>query len=269
MLSVAPVRITAVAVLVTCFGMNLIARGASETFAVFLLPLEQDFGVSRSQLTGVYSVYMLVHGLAAPLVGMVFDRFGPRISYGLGLFALAAAYLLAARASSLWQLYLSLGALVGVGAAALSMITASGLISRWFQGRLGTAMGLAYAGYGFGVIAVVPLTQVLIGIHGWRTTYLLLGAAIVAFGLPAGSRGPVISTLTAGLFPGSGRGTIYGAITMGMGLGAASGSWASGALFDLTGGYRAGFVFALAAALLALAQFWIIPALRTGLRPAA
>ena len=46
-----------------------------------------------------------------------------------------------------------------------------------------------------------------------------------------------------------------------MGLGAAAGSWASGALHDLTGAYWAGFGMAGAAALAALGQFWWIPKL--------
>ena len=174
----AGVRASAVAVLAVCFVMNMLARGASETFAVYLLTLEREFQSTRSELTGVYSVFMLVNGLASPLVGMAFDRFGPRASYGVGLLALALAYALASRAHALWQLYLSLGVLVGIGVASLSMVTASGLISRWFRARLGTAMGLAYAGYGLGVIAIVPLSQVLIAEHGWRHSYWLLSCAI-------------------------------------------------------------------------------------------
>ena len=46
---------------------------------------ERDFGWTRSQTTGVYSVYLLVHGFTAPLVGFIFDRIGPRWVYGAGL----------------------------------------------------------------------------------------------------------------------------------------------------------------------------------------
>jgi MFS family permease len=400
-----------VAVLAVCFVMNMLARGASETFAVYLLALEREFQSTRSELTGVYSVFMLVNGLASPLVGMAFDRFGPRASYGVGLLALALAYALASRAHALWQLYLSLGVLVGIGVASLSMVTASGLISRWFRARLGTAMGLAYAGYGLGVIAIVPLSQVLIAEHGWRHSYWLLSCAIFlvvpvfallpwrrwaagrsdlseavhatrrrapwtvraaardsafwglfavffftstaiysatvqavvylvdvgftpllaatafgfigflstlgmgsagwlcdrfgprltvslsfsftvaglfmlmclsfvptawllaasvfAFGLSAGSRGPVISTLAAALFSGGGLGAVYGAISMGLGLGAAVGSWTAGLLYDLSGSYLAVFALSITASLLALSQFWLVPALRTGRRPTA
>lgn len=398
---------TALTVLAVCFLMNLLARGMSETWVVFLLPLGAEFGWSRGELAGVYSVFMVVHGLAAPLAGFAFDAFGPRASYGLGLASLGAGYFLAGQLDALWQFYLCVGLLGGIGVAALGMVTASGLISRWFRRRIGTAMGLAFAGLGSGVILLVPFTQWLIEQVGWRGAYTWLGgglllalpllmllpwrryaaghpryaplrsaggadgwnlaraardrafwglvavfaftgAAIYAttiqvvaylveigfaplqaatafgvagalsvagmtaagwmadrlgrrrtaaitfsftiagigfllllalapgapllvlfvlcFGISAGSRGPVVSTMAAELFPGGGLGAIYGVVTMGMGLGAGAGSWLSGLLYDATGGYVASFTFAAAAALLGLAQFWLVPELARGRR---
>ena len=64
----------------TCSG-----AGWATPTRVFLLPLEREFGWTRSQLTGVYSVYLLVNGFTAPLVGLVFDRLGPRWVYGAGI----------------------------------------------------------------------------------------------------------------------------------------------------------------------------------------
>lgn len=179
----------ALAVLAVCFVMNVLARGISETWVVFLLPVGAEFQWSRSQLAGVYSVFMVVHGLAAPLAGLIFDRFGPRVSYVCGLVSLGSGYFLAGRLDALWQFYLCVGVFGGVGVALLGMVTASALISRWFRARIGTAMGVAYAGLGFGVIAIVPFTQWLIESVGWRSAYSALGAGLflvlpVVAGLP-------------------------------------------------------------------------------------
>jgi len=46
---------TALTVLVICLVLNLIGRGTADTYVVFLLPLEQDLGWSRSKMTSVYS----------------------------------------------------------------------------------------------------------------------------------------------------------------------------------------------------------------------
>ena len=58
----------------------MFGRGAGDTYIVFIASLENDFGWSRSQLTSVYSVYLLVGGCVAPVVGLLFDRIGPRLA---------------------------------------------------------------------------------------------------------------------------------------------------------------------------------------------
>jgi MFS family permease len=97
---------TAVAVLATVFLFNLLGRGSGDTYAVFLLPLEREFGWARSQLTSVYSMYLLVGAFIAPLAGTLFDRFGPRVTYSGGLLCLSAAFFLASQLGNLWQFYL-------------------------------------------------------------------------------------------------------------------------------------------------------------------
>jgi MFS family permease len=180
----ADARRTALAVLALCAAMNLLARGVGETFNVFLLPLQAEFGWQRADLTGVYSVYMLVHGLAALGAGLLFDRMGPRQLYILGLALLGSGYLLAGRLGSLWQLYVCIGLLGGLGATAMGMVPASGLICRWFRARLASAMGLAYAGLGTGVLVIVPLAQWLIDRHGWRATYEGMGLTLLVLIVP-------------------------------------------------------------------------------------
>ena len=87
-------RLTAVAVLAVCFLLNMFGRGMGDTYIVFIRPIEQDFGWNRSQLTSVYSVYLLVGGFMAPLVGVILDRYGPRLVYTLGLVFLGSAFVL-------------------------------------------------------------------------------------------------------------------------------------------------------------------------------
>lgn len=170
---------TALVVVAICVAMNLLARGVSETYAVFLLPLEGEFGWRRATLTGVYSTYMLVHGLSAPLAGLLFDRLGPRLLYAGGALCLGGGYYLAAHLDSVWQFHLCIGVLGGIGVAAMGMVAASALVSRWFRARLGTAMGVTYAGLGMGVIVVVPFTQWLIERDGWRSAYTFLGSVLL------------------------------------------------------------------------------------------
>jgi MFS family permease len=180
----------AVAVLVTVFAMNLLGRGSGETYSVFLLPMEQAFGWSRSQLTSVYSTYLLVGAVVAPWVGTLFDRFGPRVVYGVGMAALATANLLASTLESIAAFYLYAGACVGIGVALVGMVPASGLLVRWYRARLSTAIGLVFAAGGCGTLFFVPVTQGLLNALDWRMTYRVIGIGflllvpIVAFVIP-------------------------------------------------------------------------------------
>jgi MFS family permease len=170
-------------VLATVFLFNLLGRGSGDTYAVFLLPLEREFGWARSQLTSVYSMYLLVGAFIAPLAGTLFDRFGPRVTYSAGLLCLSAAFFLASTLGDLWEFYLFVGVTIGVGVGLVGMVPASALLTRWFRARLSTAIGIAFSATGTGALLFVPLSQWLIESIGWRGTYQVL-AAVVFLAVP-------------------------------------------------------------------------------------
>jgi MFS family permease len=170
---------TAVAVLAVCFTLNMLGRGLGDSYAVFLLPLEREYGWSRYQLTSVYSVYLLVSGFAAPVIGILFDRVGPRLVYSVGIACIGGAYLAASSLDRLWQFYLLIGATVGIGVAMTGMVPASAMLSRWFHARLSRAIGIAFSATGVGIIVFVPIAQFLVDHYGWRGAYRVLGAVML------------------------------------------------------------------------------------------
>ena len=171
-------------VLGLCFALSVLGRGLGETFTVFLKPISENFGWDRAQVVSVYSLTWLASGLAAPVVGRVFDRSGPRVVYSLGLFLLGAAYLIAAFAQHLWQFQLSIGLCVGFGAALIGNVPNSILLGRWFGPRLPTAMAVVYSAMGGGVLVLLPTSQLLIDHFGWRGTYQLLGIIVLCLLVP-------------------------------------------------------------------------------------
>jgi MFS family permease len=72
-------------VLALCFVLALLGRGLSDSFTVFLKPISESFGWDRAQVVSVYSLTFLASGLMAPVIGRLFDRYGPRTVYSLGL----------------------------------------------------------------------------------------------------------------------------------------------------------------------------------------
>jgi MFS family permease len=178
-----PARV-ALNVLALCFALSVLGRGLGESFTVFLKPISENFGWDRAQVVSVYSLSALASGLAAPLVGKLFDRSGPRAVYSLGLMLLGGAFLVAAHAQQLWQFQLSLGLCVGIGIAFIGNVPNSILLGRWFGPRLPTAMAIVYSATGAGVLILLPASQVLIDQVGWRGAYQIFGGAALFLLLP-------------------------------------------------------------------------------------
>src|SRR3979490_708251 len=178
-----PARV-ALNVLALCFSLSVLGRGLGESFTVFLKPISESFGWDRAQVVSVYSLTALAGGLAAPLVGKLFDRSGPRIVYSLGLLLLGGAFLIAAHATELWQFQLSLGLCVGIGIAFIGNVPNSILLGRWFGPRLPTRVALVYSAAGAGVLILLPASQVLIDHLGWRGAYQIFGVAALLLLVP-------------------------------------------------------------------------------------
>lgn len=179
-----PPRHTAFSVLALCFGASVAGRGLIETFLVFLLPLARSFGWERAEVISIYSASLLTTGLAAPLVGRLFDWSGPRVVYATGLLLIGGGLSLAPFATHLWQFQLCLGLGAGFAAACLGNVPNSVLLSRWFTTRLGAATSIVFSGTGIGILALVPVAQLLIDQLGWRAAYHWLGGLALAALVP-------------------------------------------------------------------------------------
>lgn len=171
----------AVAVLLLVFALFMLARGMIETWPVFLSPVQSGLGWDRAGVASVYSVLMMAFGLGGILTGLAHDRFGPRAVYTVGLLMLGSGFFAASRLESVWQFHLAVGVCGGLGAAAIGMVPAQALISRWFDRNLAAAMAFASTGLGFGTLCLAPLSRVLIDAFEWRGALEIMGGAIVAF----------------------------------------------------------------------------------------
>ena len=168
-----------------CFANMVAMRGVNGAFGVYYLALLEEFHWSRGEGASIASVNFVVYALAAPLVGLAFDRFGPRVLMPLGAFLVGAGLVLSSFANSLWGFYFSYGLVTAVGQGALSFVGHNALISFWFVRKRATAIGIASMGQGLGALVMVPMTQLLINSFGWRWTFVVTGCLLLFVLVPA------------------------------------------------------------------------------------
>jgi MFS family permease len=172
-------------ILALCFINMVVMRGVNGSFSVYYLALLEHFSWSHSDAASIASANFVVYALAAPFVGLAFDRFGPRMLMPLGGVLVGAGLLLSGFGNSLWHLYFSYGLITALGQGALGFVGHNALISFWFVRRRATAIGVASMGQGLRALSMVPLTQFLINHIGWRSTFMVTAALMLLAVVPA------------------------------------------------------------------------------------
>jgi MFS family permease len=160
--------------------------GARQLYGVVLKPVSEDFGWSRSSLTGAVLVNMLVLSVCQPLIGALADRIGPKPILVCGSLALGLALIPLSFATALWQFYLFYGVVVALALSATSPVNVTALVTRWFTKRRSTALSIATSGSAFGQLLIVPLAAWILMRTDWETTYLLLAALLIVVFAPIG-----------------------------------------------------------------------------------
>lgn len=162
---------TAVAVAFVTLG---VVYGVWFAYAVFLVALVEDMGWSRSLTAGAISVMSLVHGLSGPIIGGLIEGIGPRRVIALGGVIFTIGMLLTSQIQDWWHLYLAFGLVTGFGIAMAGWVPFIVTVERCYPERLGTALGFALAGVGFGILVAVPVINLLVESRGWRDAFALL-----------------------------------------------------------------------------------------------
>lgn len=171
-------------ILALCFINMVVMRGVNGAFGVYYLAFLEEFSWSRSDGASIASINFVVYALAAPLVGLAFDRLGPRLLMPLGAALVSAGMLLSSVSSSLPGLYFSYGVVTAVGQGAIGFVSHNALISNWFVRQRATAIGIASMGQGSGALLMVPATQLLVSSIGWRGAYIVTGALLLLLLVP-------------------------------------------------------------------------------------
>src|SRR5246127_1608495 len=153
-------------------GVGVSARTA---FSLLFPPILDEFGWDRGVTAGAFSFGFIVSAALSPSLGRLMDKRGPRVGNEIGVVLIGAGLMLATLVHEPWQLYATLGMLVGGGSVCLGYTGQSLFLPNWFVRRRGLAMSLAFSGVGVGSIVMLPWLQGFIQHAGWRAACLTLG----------------------------------------------------------------------------------------------
>ena len=199
-------------IVATCFFVSFLSMPGRQGFGLFVTEMEPTFGWDRSDISWVGSVGFLINGAMQPIMGALFDKYGPRRIFGFGLAIMGLAIMslsfmmdldvmvnlgfVSIPLDLLWFI-LVFSIVINTCLSAASITNMLALVVRWFRRKRSKATGLAAAGTSIGGLLMIPFAAYLMGViddanlnlfgtelAGWRTVWFLLGAMVVFLSAP-------------------------------------------------------------------------------------
>jgi MFS family permease len=189
----------------------MLVLGMQGSFGLFFEPLIRDMGWSKTAISGAYSLAQIVYGTSAIIIGILNDRFGSRVCVTICGVSAGLGCVLMSLVHGIWQIYIFYGVLFGIGNAIFVPLLST--IAKWFIKRRSLMSGIAFAGSGFGMLAMPLVVSWIIGAYDWRLSFSIVGIAILVVAILSalflrgspeqmgktalGSTGAAVSTSTA------------------------------------------------------------------------
>lgn len=159
----------------------LFAGAGFYSFSIFIKPLEDTFGWSRSAVSMAMSIYLLVHGVCGPFVGHLTETYGPKRVMTLFAAGAGATFILISFTQSLWFFY-GAYALLSIMTTGIGFIPVSSVLTRWFAQKRGTAIGIAMVGISTGGLTMAPVVGYINSNYDWRISFMCLGVLVWILG---------------------------------------------------------------------------------------
>ena len=149
----------------------------AETFpvlGVFLKPITEEFGWSRTVFSGAMSIGTVIGGFLAVGIGPLMDRFGARWTLVVAFTILGATLILLAGIQTLWQFY-SLQILGRIMSHGVIGMAVGIVVPKWFLAKRGRAMAMSQMGHRIGNTITPLYVQMLVNVASWRVAAAATG----------------------------------------------------------------------------------------------
>lgn len=154
---------------------------AVATLSIFVDPLTQEFGWSRTALSGAVSLGGLLAALVSPLIGPLVDRKGSRMVLCVAVAVNGVALILLSFTPSLLVFYLLFCVARMNWASPFDLGIYAGM-NNWFVARRTTAASIVTLVQMLGLVAMPLIAQYAIVHGGWRGGWVVLGVTVFVVG---------------------------------------------------------------------------------------
>uniref|UniRef100_S4R5I0 Major facilitator superfamily (MFS) profile domain-containing protein n=1 Tax=Petromyzon marinus TaxID=7757 RepID=S4R5I0_PETMA len=148
---------------------------------VYYKEIQEVFDTTYSEIAWISSIMLaFMYGWAplGPVCGVLVNKFGSRPVVILGGIMAGVGMIIASFATSIMQLYICLGVLVGMGLA-FNLQPSLTMIGVYFYKRRPIAYAVGMMGSPLLLSTLAPLNQFLLNTFGWRGSFLILGGILL------------------------------------------------------------------------------------------
>jgi len=170
------------------FISSLNKTAVNKGFPVFVLPVEEAFGLNRASVSLLFSLARAESGFTGPLDGWLVDRLGPRTTLFFGVLLVGVGFVLLALSPNVWVFGLVYMGAITMGSNLGFSYSMSALINNWFYRQKALAMSSYQAIDSLIPALLVPVVALSIGIWGWRSTSVVLGIVLMVIIIPLAFR---------------------------------------------------------------------------------
>jgi len=164
-----------IAVAVT-FATLMATAGFRSAPSVLIVPLEDAFGWSRSDISLAVAINILLFGLVSPFAAALMEKFGIRKVVMLALTTVSFGAFLTIFIQAPWQLIATWGVIVGVGTGSMALVFAATVANRWFVAKRGLVTGVLTAAAATGQLIFLPGLSHLALTYGWKSVSITVAS---------------------------------------------------------------------------------------------
>jgi predicted MFS family arabinose efflux permease len=158
----------------------LLVSGIWTTFSVFIKPIQEEFGISRAEISMAASIGLVVSGASLLIFGRIIDKIGPRKVIVYSSILMGASLCLMNLISNFSQYTFLYGVFTALGFAGGGLVANTALVQLWHKENSDLQLSITQSGLPFGTLIITPIATQFIIQQGWRTAYLILGLITLA-----------------------------------------------------------------------------------------